>query len=386
MLIRTPLATLLLTALGLSAPASADDVELRSYPAGKIWTQEVDAVRGYRNLLLQNLAIVNHGKQALAPTSIRLEVLRGDEVIEQRVLPTARLDAAAAKGAKLQQSGMLEAVDFQFAPKQLLGDKVTLGAERQLGPGQALLIGSQLLSYQGTADRLRIHADVDDGKAVELDLRLESGTAPGHFRSPLRGRWFVGAASTPHSHHRWAVPEEFALDLLRLGDDATTHRGNGMAMRDYYAYGQPVSATADGTVVSVESGQPDNVGMLRRPDESAEAFNQRLLAGQGELLAKGTAAVTGNHVILRHAEGIYSVYAHLAPGSLKVKNGDSVKAGQVLAAVGGSGNSTEPHLHFHLCDAPDALHCAGMPVHFDDVTLLLGDERELQTGDVFSAP
>jgi murein DD-endopeptidase MepM/ murein hydrolase activator NlpD len=380
-----PLAALLLTAVGLAAPALAAEVELRTYPAGRIWTQEVDPARGYRNLVLQNLAIVNHGRQPVAPTSLRLEVMRGDEVIEQRMLPTARLDAAAKKGAALAQSGMLAAVDFQFAPKQLLGDGVTLGDERQLAPGQALLVGSQLLTYQGAADHLRLRAEFDGGSA-ELSVALESGTAPGHYRSPLSGRWYVGAASTPHSHHRWAVPEEFAHDLIRLGGDGGTHRGTGAAMRDYYAYGQPVHATADGTVVTVESGQPDNVAMLRGPEESNAEYNQRLLAGQGELLAKGTAAVAGNHVIIRHADGIFSVYAHLAPGSLKVKAGEAVKAGQVLAAVGGSGNSTEPHLHFQLCDAPDALHCAGIPVHFDDATLLFGEERELQTGDVFSAP
>lgn len=379
-----PLAALLTAVLGLSA-ASAAEVELRTYPAGSIWTQEVDAVRGYRNLLLQNLAIVNHGKATVTPTAIRLELMRGEEVIEQRVLPAARLDAAAAKGAKLQQAGMLEAVDFQFAPKQLLGDHVTLAAERTLGTGEALLVGSQLLSWQGTADHLRIHVDSDGGSA-ELRLELRAGTAPGQFVSPVRGRWYVGAGSTPHSHHRWAVPEEFAYDLLRVGGEGTTHRGDGVAMRDYYAYGQPVRATADGTVVLIESGQPDNVAMLRRADETTAAYNQRLLEGQGALLAKGTAAVTGNHVILRHADGVYSVYAHLAPGSLEVAMGDAVKAGQVLAAVGGSGNSTEPHLHFQLCDAPDALHCAGIPVHFADVTLLLGDERELQTGDLFTAP
>lgn len=66
--------------------------------------------------------------------------------------------------------------------------------------------------------------------------------------------------------------------------------------------------------------------------------------------------------------------------------GQKVKAGQGLGAIASSGLSTEPHLHFHVCDAAGALNCAGIPVRFDNVELGFNDRpRQLQSGDMILA-
>ena len=107
--------------------------------------------------------------------------------------------------------------------------------------------------------------------------------------------------------------------------------------------------------------------MLRGAKESLSAFQQRLLASQAVMLSGAREKIAGNHVILRHDVSggpVYSVYAHLQPGSVTAKVGERVKVGARIGKLGGSGNSTEPHLHFHLCDSPDALMCRGLPVHF----------------------
>ena len=75
--------------------------------------------------------------------------------------------------------------------------------------------------------------------------------------------------------------------------------------------------------------------------------------------------VGGNHVIIDIGGGHYAFYAHLKPGSLRVKVGDRVKRGQVIALVGNTGNSTEPHLHFHISDYPSPLGSEGMPYGYD---------------------
>lgn len=121
---------------------------------------------------------------------------------------------------------------------------------------------------------------------------------------------------------------------------------------------------------------------LRRPGESPEGFQQRTVQAQTELLMKNPKAVIGNYVVLRHAGGEYSQYAHLKQGSVRVKVGDAVTRGQVLGQVGQTGNTTEPHLHFQLTDGQDPLYSRGIPIVFKGLAVegldLVG--RPLQTG------
>jgi murein DD-endopeptidase MepM/ murein hydrolase activator NlpD len=83
--------------------------------------------------------------------------------------------------------------------------------------------------------------------------------------------------------------------------------------------------------------------------------------------------VGGNFVVLELRRDRYAFYAHLQPGSLRVKPGDVVKRAQVLGLVGNSGNSTEPHLHFQVSDGPSPLGSSGMPYVLDAYELLSGD-------------
>jgi murein DD-endopeptidase MepM/ murein hydrolase activator NlpD len=78
----------------------------------------------------------------------------------------------------------------------------------------------------------------------------------------------------------------------------------------------------------------------------------------------------GNVVMIEHADRVHSVYAHLKPGSIKVKPGDRVKRGQVIAACGNSGNTTEPHLHFQLMDGPQLESSYGVEAVFPIVDIV----------------
>jgi hypothetical protein len=69
-----------------------------------------------------------------------------------------------------------------------------------------------------------------------------------HFTFPLRGTWYAGNGPTFYTAHRWALPEEFAFDLIQLGTNSSSHSGDGTGFSDYYAYGQPVLAAASGRV------------------------------------------------------------------------------------------------------------------------------------------
>lgn len=369
-------------AMCLATQAGASDLEVRFHPADHVWAHPLESARSIHAVLVHNTALVNQGSEPVTVSAVELQVLRAGAVISTVRLNASALDGMARQGGALAESGMMQALDFQFAPAKLLGEAPQVSATRTLAPGAALLLFHQFLSYKGEADRLRVTVQIaDSADQATGELAIRQGTV-GRFRFPLEGRWFLGAGATPHSHHRWAVPEEFALDFVQLGAGGLSHRGDGTRMEDYYAYGAAVMAIAGGEVVKVHDGEPDNVGMLRRPTEALADYQRRLMAGQGELLMAGADAIAGNHVVIRHADGIYGVYAHLKPGSLKVAVGDKIEVGQQIAALGGSGNSTEPHLHFHLCDGAQALHCNGLPVEFDNIEIPWSDgPRGLQSGD-----
>jgi murein DD-endopeptidase MepM/ murein hydrolase activator NlpD len=183
----------------------------------------------------------------------------------------------------------------------------------------------------------------------------------------MKGSFYIQAGPSLNTHHRWAVPEEFALDIVQIGEGVKTYRGSGTAFTDYLIYGQPVYAVADGEVVKIVSNLVEDPAQFRGPTETQEAYFERIQGWQAALLSKGVDAAGGNLVVIKHPWGEYSVYAHLKPGAAPVKVGDVVKAGTMIGWVGSSGSSTEPHLHFHICDGPSALECAGRPAAFSNV-------------------
>jgi murein DD-endopeptidase len=171
---------------------------------------------------------------------------------------------------------------------------------------------------------------------------------------PLRGdSWMaVNGPSNSSIHRRALIPvngrgsiaQRFAIDWLQLFSDGVSHHGDPADNKNYRCYGAEVYAVADGVVTEMKDGIPQNVPGL----------NSRAVPITLETVA-------GNHIIIEIAGGAYAFYAHLQPGSLRVHLGDHIKRGQVLGLVGNSGNSTEPHLHFHLCNANSPLACEGLP-------------------------
>jgi murein DD-endopeptidase MepM/ murein hydrolase activator NlpD len=162
------------------------------------------------------------------------------------------------------------------------------------------------------------------------------------FRDPFTVVWGGDRIElNQHIHHK---SQRRAADLLIIGDDGRTHSGDGKQSSDYHAWGKPVLAVADGKVITVVDGVPDSE--------------------PGRL--NGYAAV-GNMVVIEHAPKLYSMVAHLQPGKLRVRVGQRVRAGAVLGLVGNSGNSSEPHLHFQLQDAPAVEASYGIEAVFERV-------------------
>jgi len=363
-------------------------VEVRFCPASAVRTYPLESRRDLQSLLLQNAAVINHGQSAFDVKEIELELLEAGQVRDTKKLDAGAIQRIADRGEKLQAAGVLQQVGFQFCGNDLIAPNIKLAGPK-LDRDQALLIASQVFAFNGARDtlRVRVHGNLD-GRTTEFtgSIPIKSEFAQNKYIFPLRGVWYAGWGASFHTGHRWAIPEEFALDIAKIGESGLSHKGDGTRFNDYYAYGADVLAAANGRVTSVASDQPEDPSAMQRPNESQEAYFTRLQKEQAERLAKGLTAIAGNYVMIDHGKNEYSLYAHLQPGSVRVHIGDQVKAGDVIGKLGSSGNSTEPHLHFHVCDKPDPLMCAGIPVNFSNITIQWADlPRPIQSGDVVIA-
>lgn len=175
---------------------------------------------------------------------------------------------------------------------------------------------------------------------------------PAVIAPPLTGPNWVDANSccdmTPHrmalnplNGQLWAA-ERFAIDYVQLLPDLRMLVGDKTKPESYPGFGADIHAVADGTVVAVVDGLPEQVAGTSPADLPLDQY-------------------AGNHIVQDLGDGNYALYAHLKTGSIKVKAGDRLTSGQVIALLGNSGNSDGPHLHFQVMSTPDPLRSDGLP-------------------------
>lgn len=217
---------------------------------------------------------------------------------------------------------------------------------------------AQLQPYSATAANAQVRPPVTI-RGVDVAVAKDTPVIIG---PPLKGDlWLAANAPGNAVGHRRAlmtlsgqvrIPERFAIDWVRLFDDGPAFHGDPLNNASFRAYGSEALAVANGIVVNVVDGLPENV-----PDPSKRAV----------VITPET--VGGNLVTLDIGRQRYVTYAHFQPRSLRVKKGDRVRQGQVLGLVGNSGNSTEPHLHLQITDGPAAFDSEGVPFAFSSFGL-----------------
>ena len=175
---------------------------------------------------------------------------------------------------------------------------------------------------------------------------------------PFFGVWALNQANDLASGHRSMGVNgvtTYGWDFGKLGGNGLPYRTDGKTPEDYYAYGETVLAAGDGEVVHVRNDIAE-FGVGKLPPLEA--------------LIEDTDVLAGNLVIIDHGNSEYSLTCHLQPGSITVKKGDQVKAGQVIGKVGESGNIHFPDFHFHLMDGAQWLEAKGLPAVFSDFELI----------------
>jgi len=179
------------------------------------------------------------------------------------------------------------------------------------------------------------------------------------LRSPFDGGVWAGDGignDTPHRRSLFAIdggvhqPERFAIDWVKVGPNGDAHHGTARN-EDWWGYGEPLYAVADGEVTQVVSDIPENV--------------PRVLPAQITL-----DNIAGNYVVLRIAPNRYVTYAHLKTGSIVVRPHQRLRRGALIGRLGNSGNTTGPHLHLQVTDRDSVLRSEGVPFIFDEFTYL----------------
>lgn len=186
---------------------------------------------------------------------------------------------------------------------------------------------------------------------------------PVEVAPPVTGRWSAlnSPADRTPSHGIHAHGQTYAIDIVAEPAPGARpgfrwFRPLARRPRDFPAHDAPVLAVADATVVRAVGHRRDHLSRTSLPG----LLYLMLVEGPVRELA-GTGHILGNHVVLDLGNGTFAAYAHLRRGSLTVREGDRVRAGQPVARCGNSGNSSEPHLHFQLMDAPDPDAARGVP-------------------------
>jgi murein DD-endopeptidase MepM/ murein hydrolase activator NlpD len=151
----------------------------------------------------------------------------------------------------------------------------------------------------------------------------------------------------------------------------------GVQLHDCFGWGRPIFSASEGIVVQAEDGWPERNPVYLARDLAILLKHARTFDVER---TPDLRPLSGNNIIVENSDG-YVVYAHAQTGSIKVAPGDKVALGQPLANVGHSGNSTAPHLHFHLMDNPDPRRAQGIPCCFRDYEVFFeGGWRPVRNG------
>jgi hypothetical protein len=279
-------------------------------------------------------------------------------------LSLSRIEVLDADAGDAQPIETFEAAQLE-AMLQPLGGKTLSDPKERLvvADGQSAIAFMSIAFDRGShiPDRL-IHRVITSDLVAQGAVITTRHTTLHVLGRPVEGaNWLAsdGPSNDQDNHHRRGVvildgravdSRRYAIDWKQIRD-GESFSGDARDVRSYYSYGKEVLAVADGRVVTARDGLPDNI------------------PGHGESFHAAVPitleTVAGNTITLDLGGGQFAYYMHLQPESLRVKAGDRVRRGQVVARLGASGDAREPHLHFEVTTSSNLLAGEGVPYLID---------------------
>ena len=319
------------TARGLSASVSDSDVRLSTIPQ-RVFVDNDGIVEPWPTESVVFFVVVeDESNLQLEPVEARIEFLSKGEAVQVVELSRQALQSVRAARFKTPRFGLSEAFDLRHhfsAPVALNVDRVR---------------------YRLTLTR------GGDPLTAELEIPLERFEPKAELICPVKGRFMIVAGHDANEPHARGWSQQHAYDIMTLGATFGFAANEGRRNEDYFSWGQPVLAPADGLVVFSRNEVPDQP----RPG----VVDAKLY----ETLPDPHSASTGNTVVIDHGNGEYSALSHLQKGSVRVKAGQRVRRGDQIGRLGNSGSSELPHLHYQLMAGPDLFRSDGLPAWFTNV-------------------
>lgn len=237
------------------------------------------------------------------------------------------------------------------------------GDATAIAPGASAIVYLEHASARALRHRIEYRAIGAAGGVGAVDgARVDVSAVPVPVLGPpLRGgpwvavhdpRWVRGHRRVFYTvGGRARIPGRYAIDWIKVDADGRTARGDEDVVSSWLGHGEAVLAVADGIVAATRDDMEESATIAGSPKPRVED-------------------ATGNYIALELGGGRYAFYEHLQPGSLRVRRGERVRRGQVIAALGFTGQATGPHLHFHVADANSPLGAEGAPYVFEQFELL----------------
>jgi murein DD-endopeptidase MepM/ murein hydrolase activator NlpD len=245
---------------------------------------------------------------------------------------------------------------------------------------------------QQEKDNNKKRLPVDFDESVVKVITPQVYIAKNDYYLPLKGKIIVWDGHDFYSRNRRSSTEisnkkvkditsnssRYAYDLMCIDADGSLYQGSPYQKENWYGFGKPVYVPMDGKIVAVQNNIPDN------------EYEGKIVKAP-KLAPNADPDGMGNYVIIAHANGEYSMLLHMEKGSIKLKRGQIVKAGDKIGTVGFSGEAIYPHLHYSVTNGAKELASEGLPNYFNDYKLFRGNvtvnikRSRIDSGDIIES-